>query len=67
MAVEADARFTEDKDRVEAAFSKFDTDGNGYIDWDEFKEVSSVYLDNKFIETLQSLSSEAFLCTYLYL
>ena len=26
-------------DRVEAAFSKFDTDGNGYIDWEEFKEV----------------------------
>ncbi len=29
-------------DRVEAAFSKFDTDGNGYIDWEEFKEVSKV-------------------------
>ena len=57
--MEADARFTEDKDRVEAAFSKFDTDGNGYIDWDEFKEVT--------LETLQSLSSEAFLCTYLCL
>ena len=57
--MEADGRFTEDKDRVEAAFSKFDTDGNGYIDWDEFKEVT--------LETLQSLSSEAFLCTYLYL
>ena len=27
-------------DRVEAAFKKFDTDGNGYIDWDEFKEVN---------------------------
>ena len=26
-------------DRVEAAFTKFDTDGNGYIDWEEFKEV----------------------------
>ena len=35
----SDAKFTESKDRVEAAFSKFDTDGNGYIDWDEFKEV----------------------------
>ena len=26
-------------DRVEAAFKKLDTDGNGYIDWEEFKEV----------------------------
>ena len=26
-------------DRVEAAFNKFDTDGNGYIDWEEFKQV----------------------------
>jgi len=27
-------------DRVEAAFKKLDTDGNGYIDWEEFKEVA---------------------------
>lgn len=27
-------------DRVEAAFRKFDTDGDGFIDWEEFKQVS---------------------------
>jgi len=27
-------------DRVEAAFHKFDTDGDGFIDWEEFKQVS---------------------------
>ena len=26
-------------DRVEAAFKRFDTDGDGYIDWEEFKQV----------------------------
>ena len=26
-------------DRVEAAFRKFDSDGDGYIDWEEFKQV----------------------------
>ena len=25
--------------RVEAAFHKFDTDGDGFIDWEEFKQV----------------------------
>ena len=25
--------------RVEAAFRKFDTDGDGFIDWEEFKQV----------------------------
>lgn len=35
-----DARFKSSVDRVEAAFTKFDTDGNGYIDWEEFKEVA---------------------------
>ena len=28
-------------DRVEAAFRKFDSDGDGYIDWEEFKQVKS--------------------------
>ena len=42
---DTDARFEEGVcsmdplDRVEAAFNKFDTDGNGYIDWEEFKQV----------------------------
>ena len=27
-------------DRVEAAFRKFDSDGDGYIDWEEFKQVA---------------------------
>ena len=26
--------------RVEAAFHKFDTDGDGFIDWEEFKQVN---------------------------
>jgi hypothetical protein len=26
-------------DRVEAAFKRFDTDGDGFIDWEEFKQV----------------------------
>ena len=41
---DSDAKFTDSKDRVEAAFTKFDTDGNGYIDWDEFKEVSNLII-----------------------
>lgn len=28
-------------DKVEAAFNKFDTDGNGFIDWSEFKQLAS--------------------------
>ena len=28
-------------DRVEAAFRKFDSDGDGYIDWEEFKQVAN--------------------------
>lgn len=31
---------SQDIDRVEAAFRKFDTDGDGFIDWHEFKQVS---------------------------
>ena len=27
-------------DKILIAFEKFDTDGDGYIDWDEFQEVS---------------------------
>ena len=34
--------------RVEAAFHKFDTDGDGFIDWEEFKQVD-------FIETRKPL------------
>ena len=28
--------------RVEAAFHKFDTDGDGFIDWEEFKQVDFI-------------------------
>ena len=35
-------KFEEDIDRVEAAFIKFDTDGDGFIDWEEFKQVTFV-------------------------
>ena len=28
-----------DLDHVEAAFKKMDKDGDGYIDWEEFKQV----------------------------
>ena len=30
----------EDLDRVEAAFIKLDTDGDGFVDWEEFKHVT---------------------------
>ena len=31
-------------DRVEAAFKKMDKDGDGYIDWEEFKQVQNSYI-----------------------
>ena len=39
-------------DRVEAAFRKFDSDGDGYIDWEEFKQVFAV---SPMISIIQSL------------
>ena len=39
-AKEADRKFKSDLDKVEAAFRKLDKDGDGFIDWEEFKEVS---------------------------
>ena len=34
-----DIKYQEDLDRVESAFRRFDTDGDGFIDWEEFKQV----------------------------
>ena len=34
-----DIKYQEDLDRVEAAFRRFDTDKDGFIDWEEFKQV----------------------------
>jgi Ca2+-binding EF-hand superfamily protein len=34
-----DIKYQEDLNRVEAAFRQFDTDGDGFIDWEEFKQV----------------------------
>ena len=39
-AKEAERKFKSDLDKVEAAFRKLDKDGDGFIDWEEFKEVS---------------------------
>ena len=36
----AERKFKGDLDKVEAAFRKLDKDGDGFIDWEEFKEVS---------------------------
>ena len=33
----------EEIDRVEAAFMKLDKDGDGFIDWEEFRQVSRKY------------------------
>ena len=35
-------------DRVEAAFRKFDLDGDGFLSWDEFKQVGLLVLDQIF-------------------
>ena len=37
---ESERKFKSDLDKVEAAFRKLDKDGDGFIDWEEFKEVS---------------------------
>ena len=37
---QGEAQFREDLDRVESAFRKFDVDGDGFIDWKEFKKVT---------------------------
>ena len=39
-AKEAERKFKSDLDKVEVAFRKLDKDGDGFIDWEEFKEVS---------------------------
>ena len=33
----------EEIDRVEAAFMKLDKDGDGFIDWEEFRQVRRKY------------------------
>ena len=38
-AEEADRKFQNDLDKVEIAFRNLDKDGDGFIDWEEFREV----------------------------
>eukprot|EP00092_Neocalanus_flemingeri_P020601 GFUD01022320.1.p1 GENE.GFUD01022320.1~~GFUD01022320.1.p1 ORF type:complete len:280 (+),score=121.79 GFUD01022320.1:124-963(+) len=38
--MESERKLQNDLDKVEAAFRKLDKDGDGFIDWNEFKEVS---------------------------
>ena len=35
-----EAKLRRDIDRVETAFRKFDIDGDGFVDWEEFKEMT---------------------------
>ena len=37
--MDTEKTYQEDMDRVEAAFKRLDTDGDGYIDWEEFEQV----------------------------
>ena len=35
-------KFKKDLDKVESAFRKLDQDGDGFIDWEEFKQVENI-------------------------
>lgn len=43
----------EEMDRVENAFRKFDTDGDGFIDWEEFKQVLFYFVLKTLTEVLR--------------
>ena len=42
----ADRKFQKDLDKVELAFRNLDKDGDGFIDWEEFKEVKYNYFSD---------------------
>ena len=41
--MESKKKFQNDLDKVEATFRKLDKDGDGFIDWEEFKQVEDIF------------------------